>query len=103
MRGRVEAQGVMFHAFHIEDFVPADHPLRSIKRRADAILKDISPDLNRAYTKQGAPSIRPERLIKTLVLQALYSTRSETQLMEQIGYKLLFRWFLDLHGIPGTP
>ncbi len=54
MRGRVEAQGIMFHAFQIEDFVPADHPLRSIKRRADAILKDMSADFSRAYTKQGA-------------------------------------------------
>ncbi len=96
MRGRVEAQGVMFHAFQIDDFVPADHPLRSIKRRADAILKDMSPDFSRAYTPQGAPSIPPERLIKALLLRALYSIRSETQLVEQIGYNFLFRWFLDL-------
>jgi transposase len=86
----------MFHAFHIEDFVPADHPLRSIKRRADALLKDMSPDFNRAYTKQGAPSIPPERLLKALLLRARHSLRSETQLVEQIGYNFLFRWFLDL-------
>ena len=96
MRGRVEAQGVMFHAFQIDDFVPADHPLRSIKRRADAILKAMSPDFNAAYTQQGAPSIPPERLIKALLLRALYSIRSETQLVEQISYNFLFRWFLDL-------
>jgi transposase len=102
MRGRVEAQGVMFHAFHIEDFVPADHPLRSIKRRADAILKDMSADFSRAYTKQGAPSIPPERLIKALLLRALYSIRSETQLVEQIGYNFLFRWFLDLQPTDGV-
>jgi len=102
MRGRVEAQGVMFHAFHIEDFVPADHPLRSIQRRADAIRKDLSPDFNRAYTKQGAPSIPPERLIKALLLRALYSIRSETQLVEQIGYNFLFRWFLDLQPTDGV-
>lgn len=102
MRGRVEAQGIMFHAFQIEDVVPAEHPLRSIKRRADAILKDLSRDFNRAYTKQGAPSIPPERLIKALLLRALYSIRSETLLVEQIGYNFLFRWFLDLPPSDGV-
>lgn len=96
MRGRVDAQGVMFHAFHIENFVLAKHPLRSIKARADAILKVMSPDGNRAYTKHGAPNIPPERLIKALLLRALYSIRSETQVVEQISYNFLFRWFLDL-------
>jgi transposase len=102
MRGRVDAQGVMFHAFHIEDFVPANHPLRSIKARADRILKAMSPDFNRAYTKHGAPSIPPERLIKALLLRALYSIRSETQLVEQIRYNFLFRWFLDLQPTDGV-
>ena len=102
MRGRVEAQGVMFHAFQIDDFVPADHPLRSIKGRADAVLKGMSADFNRAYTKQGAPSIPPERLIKALLLRALYSIRSETQLVEQIGYNFLYRWFLDLQPTDGV-
>ncbi len=92
----------MFHAFHIDDFVPANHPLRSIKRRADAILKDMSADFNRAYTRQGAPSIPPERLIKALLLRALYSIRSETQLVEQIGYNFLYRWFLDLQPTDGV-
>jgi transposase len=102
MRGRVDAQGVMFHAFQIEDFVPASHPLRSIKARADRILKAMSPDFNRAYTKHGAPSIPPERLIKALLLRALYSIRSETQLVEQIGYNFLYRWFLDLQPTDGV-
>lgn len=102
MLGRVEAQGVMFHAFHIEDFVPADHPLRSIKRRADAILREMSADFSRAYTKQGAPSIPPERLIKALLLRTLYSIRSETQLVEQVGYDFLSRWFLDLQPSDGV-
>lgn len=96
MRGRVESQAVMFHAFHIDDFVPAAHPLRAIKPRADAILKSMSRDFDRAYGKGGGPSIPPERLIKALLLRALYSIRSETQLVEQIAYNFLFRWFLDL-------
>lgn len=102
MRGRVDAQGVMFHAFHIEDFVPASHPLRAIKERADRVLKAMSPDFNRAYTKHGAPSIPPERLIKALLLRALYSIRSETQLVEQISYNFLYRWFLDLQPTDGV-
>lgn len=102
MRGRVDSQGVMFHAFHIEDFVPANHPLRSIKRRADRILKAMSRDFDRAYTRHGAPSIPPERLIKALLLRALYSIRSETQLVEQISYNFLYRWFLDLRPADGV-
>ena len=96
MRGRVDTQNVMFHAFHLEDFVPVNHPLRSIKPRADAILKTMSRDFDRAYGRGGGPSIPPERLIKALLLRALYSIRSETQLVEQIRYNFLFRWFLDL-------
>jgi transposase len=92
----------MFHAFHIEDFVPASHPLRAIKERADRVLKAMSPDFNGAYTKHGAPSIPPERLIKALLLRALYSIRSETQLVEQIGYNFLYRWFLDLQPTDGV-
>lgn len=102
MRGRVEAQGVMCHAFQIDDCVPVDHPLRSIKRRADVILKDVSPDFSRAYTKRGAPSIPPERPIKALLLRTLYGIRSETQPVEQIGYNFLFRWFLDLQPTDGV-
>lgn len=59
MRGRVDAQGIMFHPFHIEDYVPANHPPRSVKARAVRILKAMSSDFNRAYTKHGAPSIPP--------------------------------------------
>ena len=102
MRGRVEAQGIMFHAFQSEDCGPADHPLRSIKRRADAILKDLSPHFSRAYRQHGAPSIPPERLIKALLLRALYSIRSATLLVAQIGYNFLFRWFHDLQPSDGV-
>ncbi len=101
MRGRVDAQGVMFHAFHIEDFVPAEHPLRSVKARADAILKAMSRDFDDAYSPTGGPSVPPERLLKGLLLRALYSIRSDTQLCEQIVYNFLYRWFLDLQ--PSDP
>jgi transposase len=97
MRGRVEAQGEVFHTFHVDDLIPASHPLRSIKVRADEILKAMSRRFSAAYGKVGRPSIPPERLIKALLLQALYSIRSEIQLCEQIGYNLLFRWFLDMN------
>jgi len=97
MRGRVESQGEIYHTFHVDDRIPASHPLRSIKARADGILKDMSRRFSAAYGKVGRPSIPPERLIKALLLQALYSIRSEIQLCEQIGYNLLFRWFLDMN------
>lgn len=97
MRGRVDAQGEVFHTFHVEDLVPAGHPLRAIKRRADAILAGLSRSFNAAYGRMGRPSIPPERLIKALLLRSLYSIRSEIQLCEQIGYNLLFRWFLDMN------
>lgn len=97
MRGRVESQGECYHYFHMDDVVPAGHPLRSIKVRADGILRDMSRRFSAAYGKAGRPSIPPERLIKALMLQALYSIRSEIQLCEQIGYNLLYRWFLDMN------
>jgi transposase len=96
MRGRVDAQSNVYHTFNVHDLIPADHPLRGIKRRADRVLAGMSRDFNAAYGKTGRPGVPPERLIKALLLQALYSIRSEIQLCEQIGYNLLFRWFLDL-------
>lgn len=96
MRGRVDAQGDIYHTFNVHDLVPAQHPLREIKRRADRVLATMSRDFNAAYGKTGRPGVPPERLIKALLLQALYSIRSEIQLCEQIGYNLLFRWFLDM-------
>jgi transposase len=96
MRGRVESQGNVFHSFNVHELIPAEHPLREIKRRADTVLAGMSRDFNAAYGRVGRPSVPPERLIKALLLQALYSVRSDIQLCEQIGYNLLFRWFLDL-------
>jgi hypothetical protein len=96
MRGWVDRQGAVFHTFDVQALVPAGHPLREVKRRADAVLAGMSRDFNAAYGTTGRPGIPPERLIKALLLQALYSIRSEIQLCEQIGYNLLFRWFLDM-------
>jgi transposase len=96
MRGRTDHQGDVFHTFHLEDLVPANHPLRAVKKRADAVLGKMSRRFNRAYGRTGRPSVPPERLIKALLLQALYSIRSEIQLCEQIGYNMLYRWFLDM-------
>jgi transposase len=86
----------LFHVFHVEDRIRADHPLRDIKRRVDRILASLSPQFEAAYSRVGRPSVPPERLLKALLLMALYSVRSERQLCERIDTDLLFRWFLDL-------
>jgi transposase len=96
MRGRIDQQGEIYHTFHLEDLVPGQHPLRAIKARADRVLADMSARFSRAYAAGGRRSIPPERLIKALLLQALFSIRSEIQLCEQIQYNMLFRWFLDM-------
>jgi transposase len=96
MRGRIDSQDEIFHTFHLDDLVPDNHPLRSIKKRADGILKEMSCRFSAAYGQTGRPGIPPERLIKALLLQALYSVRSEIQLCEQIGFNMLYRWFLDM-------
>jgi transposase len=96
MRGRVERQQTIFVAFDLEAVVPADHPLRKVKRWADGVLAGMSRDFSRAYGDTGRPGIPPERLIKALLLQAFYSIPSETKLVEAIQYNLLYRWFLDL-------
>lgn len=79
-----------------EDLVPKDHPLRGIKRIADEALKAIDPVLEQMYAKHGRPSIPPERLLKSMLLMALFSIRSDRQLCEQVNYNLMFRWFLDM-------
>lgn len=96
MRGRVPRQQTMFVAFDLEQFVPSEHPLRKVKRWADGVLTEMSRDFTKAYGSTGKPGIPPERLIKALLLQALYSIPSETKLVEAIQYNLLYRWFLDL-------
>jgi len=96
MRGADEQPGAMFSYVSLEDRVPPDHPLRAIRRITDRALERISPELGSLYIHFGRPSIPPERLLRALVLQALYTIRSERQLMEQLDYNLLFRWFVGL-------
>src|SRR5580765_1252241 len=96
MRGEADPHLPLFHVFEVEDRIRPDHPLRDIKRRTDRILAGMSPTFNAAYSQTGRPSVPPERLLKALLLMALYSIRSERQLCEQIDLNLLFRWFLDM-------
>jgi len=96
MRGRADEQTPLFHVFAIEDRIRADHPLRDIKRRVDRILEGMAAKFAAAYSRTGRPSVPPERLLKALLLMALYSVRSERQLCEAIDVNLLYRWFLDM-------
>jgi transposase len=97
MRGEPDRQPPLFHVFEVEDRIRPDHPLRDLKRRADRLLAGMADRFAAAYSRTGRPSVPPERLLKALLLMALYSIRSERQLCEQIDVNLLYRWFLDLH------
>lgn len=96
MRGRASAQGGLCYVVNVEDLIPRDHPLRRVKERADEELLRLRPHFEAAYSRTGRPSVPPEQLIKASLLQALYSIRSERRLCEEVGYSLLYRWFLDL-------
>ena len=96
MRGADEQPGSMFSYVSLEERVPADHPLRAIRRITDQALEPLSPRFGTLYIHFGRPSIPPEKLLRALLLQALYTIRSERQLMEQLDYNLLFRWFVGL-------
>ena len=96
MRGWDARSEVLFSYVNCEGRVPKDHPLRAILRIVDAALAALSPEFEGLYAKFGRPSIAPERLLRALLLQAFYSVRSERQLMEQLDYNLLFRWFVGL-------
>lgn len=97
MRGNDEQQLDVFSYVSPEPRVPQDHPLRSLRAMTDEALRDLQPRFNRLYAKIGRPSIAPEKLLRALLLQALYSVRSERMLMEQLDYNLLFRWFVGLN------
>jgi transposase len=97
MRGDDIQQGAMFSYLSPEQRVPADHPLRPIRQMVDTVLKRLSPRFEAMYAAGGRPSIPPEKLLRALLLQCLYSVRSERLLMEQLDYNLLFRWFVGLN------
>jgi transposase len=96
MRGRFRDQGKLFSYVSPETRVPADHPLRKIREFVRAVLLELNGNFSRLYAKEGRPSIPPEQLLGALLLQALYGIRSERQLMEQLDYNLLYRWFVGL-------
>jgi len=96
MRGANTKQSSMLMLMSPEARVPADHPLRAIRKLADAVLTELSPVLSAMYSETGRPSIPPERLLKASLLMALYTVRSERQFCEQLDYNLLFRWFMDM-------
>lgn len=96
MRGEDKKQSAMFSYVTLERRIPAEHPLRSIRKMADGALEQMGGQFAEMYSATGRPSIAPERLIRALLLQVLYSVRSERQLIEQLDYNLLFRWFVGL-------
>jgi transposase len=99
MRGADTFTESLFTMRKLEDFVPTAHPLRAIRAMANAALANLGPLLSGMYeadAKGGRPSIAPEKLLRAMLLQVLYSVRSERQLMEQVQYNLLFRWFIGL-------
>src|SRR5580700_9568700 len=96
MRGDDNQQEGMFSYVSPEKRVPADHPLRPIRKMVDEILKEMSPQFAQLYSDVGRPSIAPERLFRSLLLQIFHSVRSERMLIEQLQYNLLFRWFVGM-------
>jgi transposase len=96
MRGLNETQDELFSYFSLEQVVPIHHPLRRIRELVDPILQDMSAEFEKIYSETGRPSIPPEQLLKALLLQTLFTIRSERLLVEQLQYNLLYRWFVGL-------
>lgn len=96
MRGSDEQPGHLFSYVSAETRVPADHPLRQVRTVVDEVLRRLSPEFDGLYVRWGRPSIAPEKLLRALLLQQLYTIRSERQLVEQLQYNLLFQWFVGL-------
>jgi transposase len=96
MRGEDQRQGAMFSYVSLEQRVPEDHPLRKLLPMVNEALAELSPRFESLYSRVGRPSIAPEKLLRALLLQVLYSIRSERMLIEQLDYNLLFRWFVGL-------
>src|SRR5499427_746890 len=97
MRGKDEQQLDVFSYISPERRVPHDHPLRALRVMTDEALRELQPRFNKLYAKTGRPSIAPEKLLRALLLQVLYTVRSERMLMEQLNYNLLFRWFVGMN------
>jgi len=101
MRGAESGQQVLFSYVAIDARIPADHPLRAMKALLEPVLTELAPRFATMYADGGRPSIPPEQLLRALLLQVLYTIRSERQLIEQLEYNLLFRWFVGL-GMDGA-
>jgi len=102
MRGKAQSQPEFLTTINLHQRVPADHPLRGIKTKADLVLRKLSPLFDDLYAKDGRPSIPPEQLLKSRVLMALFSVRSERSYCEQLAYNLLWLWFLDRERDEGS-
>ena len=98
MRGEVERQAALMLGLTPDGFVPKEHPLRRIKPVVDSVLALF----DEPYAAGGRPSIPPEHLLRSSLLVAFYTVRSERQFCEQLRYNLLFKWFLDLNSLPRT-
>ena len=96
MRGVFSDHGRLFSYISPEARVPANHPLRKIRNLVRDVLGELNRSLTRLYASEGRPSIPPEQLLSALLLQVFYGIRSERQLMEQLDYNLLYRWFVGL-------
>ena len=96
MRGTDETTGSLFSYVDLEERIPAGHPLRKMRQIVNDALTSLDAEFDRLYAAEGRPSIAPERLLRASLLQILFSVRSERQLMEQMQYNLLFRWFVGL-------
>lgn len=96
MRGPDDTQESLFAIVNLDGFVPADHPLRPIRPLVNAALKQLDGTFASLYATRGRASIAPEKLMRALLIQIFYSIRSERMLVEQIGYNMLFRWFVGL-------
>ena len=96
MRGDYQEGGDLFSYVSLEQRIPKRHPIRKMRKLMDEALANLDPVFNEIYAENGRPSIPPERLIRASLLQVIYSIRSERQLMEQLDYNLMFRWFVGL-------
>ena len=96
MRGTTKVEDQLFYSFSVENRIAEDHPLRAMKKYVDDILTNLSGEFEKIYSKTGRPSTPPEYILKALFLQTLYTIRSEKQLIEQLEYNFLYRWFVGL-------